>query len=118
MGWTIHEMDVKTPFLNGTINEEVYIEKHEGFEVNGRDTHVCRLKKALYGWKQAHSAWYARMHGNILRIGFVKIFVDPNLYIKVFNNELVIILLYVDDVFITCVFTTIQECKKMLEFEF
>eukprot|EP00253_Pinus_taeda_P035669 PITA_35669 len=56
MGWNIHQMDVKTTFLNGTIDEEVYIEQPEGFEVNRRDSHVCRLKKAQYGLKQAPRA--------------------------------------------------------------
>ena len=51
MGWNIHQMDVKTTFLNGTIDEEVYIEQPEGFEVNSRDSHVCRLKKALYDFE-------------------------------------------------------------------
>jgi hypothetical protein len=50
MGWSLHQMDVKTTFLNGAI-EEVYIEQPQGFEVHSRDTHVCRLKKALYGLK-------------------------------------------------------------------
>ena len=47
MGWKIHQMDVKTAFLNGLIEEEVYIEQPLGFEVHGRESHVCRLKKAL-----------------------------------------------------------------------
>jgi hypothetical protein len=118
MGWNIHQMDVKTTFLNGTIDEEVYIEQPEGFEINSKDTHVCRLKKALYGLKQAPRAWYARMDAYLLRIGFVKSFVDPNLYIKVVKNEPVIILLYVDDLFITGVEHKIQECKKMLAAKF
>jgi len=59
--------------------------------------HVCRLKKALYGLKQAPKASYARMDAYLLRPGFAKSFADPNRYIKVVKNELVIILLYVDD---------------------
>ena len=51
MGWKIHQMDVKTAFLNGILEEEVYIEQPQGFEVYGRDSHVCRLRKALYGLK-------------------------------------------------------------------
>ena len=47
MGWKIHQMDVKTAFLNGILEEEVYIEQPQGFEVYGRDSHVCRLRKAL-----------------------------------------------------------------------
>jgi hypothetical protein len=50
-GWRIHHMDVKTTFLNGVIEEEVYIEKPQGFEVHGMEYHVCRLKKALYRLK-------------------------------------------------------------------
>ena len=48
MGWMILQMYVKTTFLNGVIEEEVYIEQPQGFEVYGRDSHVCKLKKALY----------------------------------------------------------------------
>ena len=49
MKWKLHQMDVKTAFLNGVIEEEVYIEQPQGFEVENRKPHVCRLKKALYG---------------------------------------------------------------------
>ena len=51
MGWKIHQMDVKTAFLNSLLQEEVYLEQPKGFEVYERDSHVCRLKKALYGLK-------------------------------------------------------------------
>eukprot|EP00253_Pinus_taeda_P013649 PITA_13649 len=57
MGWEIHQMDVKTTFLNGVIEEEVYIKQLEGFETHEKRTHVCRLKKALYGLKHAPRAW-------------------------------------------------------------
>jgi hypothetical protein len=52
MGWKLHQMDVKTAFLNGVIDEEVYIEQPQGFVIHGKESHVCRLKKALYGLKQ------------------------------------------------------------------
>ena len=48
MRWKLHQMDVKTTFLNGIIEEEVYIEQPEGFVVHGKESHVCKLKKALY----------------------------------------------------------------------
>jgi hypothetical protein len=56
MKWKLHQMDIKTSFLNGVIEEEVYIEQPQGFEVEDRKTHVCKLKKALYGLKQAPRA--------------------------------------------------------------
>ena len=61
MGWKIHQMDVKTAFLNSILEEEVYIEQPQGFEVYGRDSHVCHLRKALYGLKQAPRAYYSRI---------------------------------------------------------
>jgi hypothetical protein len=78
----------------------VYIEQPQGLEVHSRDTHVFILKKALYGLKQAPRAWYARMDNYLTRLGFSKSHADPNLYYKVVDNSLVIILLYVDDLFI------------------
>jgi hypothetical protein len=65
-------MDVKTTFLNGVIEEEVYINQPRGFEIHGHDTHVCRLKKALYGLKQAPRAWYSRIDEFLLNLGFTK----------------------------------------------
>lgn len=83
MGWNANQMDVNKNFLNGTIDEEVYIEQPQGFEINQRETHVCRLKKALYGLKQQLRARYVRTNINLLRLGFSKSSLDPNLYIKV-----------------------------------
>jgi hypothetical protein len=51
MGWRLHQMDVKTMFVNGVIEEEVYIEQPQGFVIHGKESHVWRLKKALYGLK-------------------------------------------------------------------
>ena len=63
-------MDVKTAFLHGILQEEVYLEQPQGFEVHGRDSHVCKLKKAMYGLKQAPRAWYSRSDSYLLSIGF------------------------------------------------
>jgi hypothetical protein len=111
-------MDVKTTFLNGAIEEEVYIEQPQGFEVHSRDTHVFILNKDSYGLKQAPRAWYAIIDSYLMRLGFSKSHVDPNLYYKVMNNALVIILLYVDDVFLIGEESLIIQCKKELDFEF
>jgi hypothetical protein len=60
-GWKLHQMDVKTAFLNGEVEQEVYIEQPEGFTIDEKEYHVCKLKKALYGLKQALRAWYGRI---------------------------------------------------------
>src|SRR5713226_2070869 len=61
MKWKIHQMDVKTAFLNGVVEEEVYVEQPLGFETHDRESHVCRLNKSLYGLKQAPKTWYSRI---------------------------------------------------------
>jgi hypothetical protein len=94
-------MDVKTTFLNGVIEEEVYIELARGFEVEYRKTHVCRLKKALYGLKQAPRYWYGRIASFLTSLGFTKSKDDYNLYFKVMNDDPFIFLLYVDDLFLS-----------------
>jgi hypothetical protein len=111
-------MDVQTTFLNGVIAEEVYIEQPQGFEVEDIKTHVCRLKKALYRLKQAPRAWYGRIDGFLTSLGFIKSKVDCNLYFKVMNDEPVILLLYVDDLFLTGEEKLITDCKKKLAAKF
>ena len=58
MGWKLHQMAINTTFLNGIIEEEVYVEQPEGFIVHEKYSRVCKLKKELYGIKQAPHAWY------------------------------------------------------------
>ena len=76
-------MDVKTTFLNGVIEESVYIKHPQVFEVEDRETHVCKLKKDMYGLKQYRRAWYGRIDIFLTRLGFTKSKVDPNLCMKV-----------------------------------
>ena len=70
MGWCVHHMDVKTSFLNGVIEEEVYIEHPEGFDVENKETHVCKLHKAFYGLKQDPRAWYSRIYSYLREMVF------------------------------------------------
>ena len=93
-------MDVKTTFLNGVVEEEVYVEQPLGFETHDRQTHVCKLKKALYGLKQTPKTWYERMDNFLMSLGFTKSKEDSNLYFKVEGRIPVMILLYVDDLFL------------------
>jgi hypothetical protein len=90
-----------TTFLNGAIDVEVYIEQTQGFEVHSRNTHVCRLRKAFYGLKQAPWAWYAINDSYLVRLGSSKSHANPNLYYKFVNNAPLILLLYVDNLFLT-----------------
>jgi hypothetical protein len=72
----------------------------------------------VYGLKQDPRSWYACIDGYLTILGFSKSHVDPNLYYKVLNNEPVILLLYVDDLFLTGVKSLIIQCKKELAIEF
>nr|GEZ53381.1 hypothetical protein [Tanacetum cinerariifolium] len=74
----IFQMDVKTAFINGELNEVVYVSQPEGFVDPEHPTHVCRLKKALYGLKQAPRAWYDKLSKFLISIGFLKCVVSQN----------------------------------------
>jgi hypothetical protein len=118
MDWRLHKMDVKTSFLNGEIDEKVYIEKPDGFMIHEKESHVCRLKKALYGLKQAPRAWYARIDGYLMSLGFNKSVANDNLYYKIVDGESLILILYVDDLFLTGAKPLITWCKHELASEF
>ena len=79
MIWKVHQMDVMTTFLNGVVEEEVYVEQPLGFETRDRQSHVCILKKAMYGLKQAPRTWYGRIDGFLSSLGFTKSKADSNL---------------------------------------
>jgi hypothetical protein len=98
--------------------EEVYIEQPQGFEVNGKESHVCRLKKALYGLKQAPRAWYSKIDGYLQSMGFTKSEANPNLYYIFVGIDLLILVLYVDDLFLTGVEKLIAGCKADMAVEF
>jgi hypothetical protein len=118
ISWKIHQMDVKTTFMNGLIQEEVYIEHPLVFEEHRRESHVCRLKKELYGLKQAPRARYSRIYAYLEQLGFEKSEVDPNLYFIVVGEDPLILLLYVYDIFITGAERLITSCKESLDSEF
>ncbi|KAK4390398.1 Retrovirus-related Pol polyprotein from transposon TNT 1-94 [Sesamum angolense] len=99
--WKIYQMDVKSAFLNGYIDEEIYVEQPQGFIAKGSEEKVLRLKKALYGLKQAPRAWYSRIDKYFMDRGFRRSLSDPTLYIKSQGNDTLIVSLYVDDLIYT-----------------
>ena len=92
------QMDVKSYFLNGYLEEEVYIEKPEGFQMTDNTNNVCKLKKDLYILKQEPRAWYYSLDKYLQDKGFKKGTVDSNLYIKYGGDNLLVVLVYVDDI--------------------
>ena len=118
MGWHIHQMDVKNVFLNGVIEEEVYTNQPEGFEIFDSESHVCRLKRALYGLKQEPCAWYARIDSYFTGLGFTKSEADASLYQIVVDGKLLIIVLYADDLILIGDEQLITSCKEDLAREF
>jgi len=78
-------MDVKSAFLNGIINEEVYVEQPPGFEDHQHPNHVYKLKKALYGLKKAPRQWYERLSNFLLSNGYERGMIDKTLFIKKSN---------------------------------
>lgn len=100
--WKIYQLDVKSAFLNGYLEEEIYVEQPQGFEEKGEEDKVLRLKKALYGLKQAPRAWYSRIDGYFASQGFRRSQSEPTLYIKTQDqNHTLIVSLYVDDLIYT-----------------
>ena len=98
----------------GVIEEEVYIKQPQGFEAEYRETCVCKLKKDMYGLKQSPRVWYGRIDRFLTSMGFTKSKVDPNIYMKIVDDEPAILLLYVDDLFLTRNEKHIIDCKKKL----
>ena len=109
---------MKIAFLNGVVEEEVYVEQLLGFKTHDRKTHVCRLKKTLYGLKQAPKTWFGRINNFLMSLGFTKSKVDSNFYYKVVDGDQVILLLYVDALCLTGEDNLILDSKRNLAAKF
>ena len=96
----VHQMDVKTAFLNGDLEEEIYMVQPEGCEILGQEHKVCKLKKSLYGLKQAPKQWHEKFDQTLINSGFSCVEVDKCVYTKCNDSECVILSLYVDDILI------------------
>src|SRR3954466_11001587 len=94
----LYQMDVKSAFLNGYLNEEVYVEQPKGFADPNHPDHVYKLRKALYGLKQAPRAWYERLTEFLTSNGYRKGGIDKTLFVKDEGGKILIAQIYVDDI--------------------
>jgi len=94
----LHQMDVKTAFLNGDLEEDVYMDQPVGFAKEGKEHMVCKLKRSIYGLKQASRQWYLKFNDTIVSFGFKENIVDRCIYLKVSGSKFIILILYVDDI--------------------
>ena len=93
--WEIEALDIKTAFLYGKLNEEIYMEQPEGFVKKGQEGQVCRLLKAIYGLKQASQIWNEKLHKTLLANGFRHTRSDARVYVH--DQWEMILIVYVID---------------------
>jgi hypothetical protein len=118
-GFKLYQIDVKSAFLNGVIQEEVYVRQPPGFESPKYSDRVYKLSKALYGLKQVLRAWYARLKTILLEHGFVLGSVDKTLFTLNHVTDFLLVQIYVDDIiFCGSSHTLVSRFQEMMESEF
>ncbi|KAI5333988.1 hypothetical protein L3X38_024121 [Prunus dulcis] len=101
-GWKLFQLNVKSAFLNGVLDEEVYVEQPEGFELENAGHKVHKLRKALYGLKQALRAWYSEIDAYLSMCKFKRSIIEATLYTRSDNEGgLIIVSIYIDDIVYT-----------------
>ena len=101
-GWDIQQVDINNSFLNGDLRETVIMAQPAGFKDPLRPRFVCKHNKALYGLKQVPGAWFDRLRQTLLQKGFQNSASDSSLFYSNINGSLIFIIIYVDDILITC----------------
>ena len=118
-GFKLYQMDIKSAFLNGFIDEEVYVKQPPGFEDPKHPNRVYKLSKALYGLKQAPRAWYARLKTFLLDHGYEMGCVDKTLFTLRRGNDYLLVQIYVDDIiFGGSSHALVSRFQDMMESEF
>ena len=95
--WYIEALDIKTAFLYGKLDEEIYMHPPEGFKLKGQENKVLRLHLALYGLKQAALLWWRELESSMKRLGFGRTMSDAGVFFTKKEGQLVIAVVYVDD---------------------
>ena len=113
----LHQIDIKTTFLNGDLSEEVYMLQPEGFKANGKENMVCRLKRLIYGLKQASHKWYLKFEKIVTSFGFIENKFDQCVY-KVNGNKFIFMVLYVDDILLASSDVNLLNTKRLLSANF
>ncbi|CAL1413854.1 unnamed protein product [Linum trigynum] len=115
--WHLSQMDISNAFLNGDLEEEVYMKIPQGIE--GMEGKACRLRKSLYGLKQASRQWYAKLTEALISFGFTQSYSDYSLFTKKNDKGIAVVLVYVDDlIFSGDNEELIQEAKDFLSRQF
>jgi hypothetical protein len=118
-GFKLYQIDVKSAFLNGVIQEEVFVRQPPGFEKPKYPDRLYKLSKALYGLKQAPRAWYARLKTFLLEHGYVMGSIDKTLFTLKHGNDFLLDQIYVDDIiFGGSSHSLVFSFQKMMENEF
>ena len=113
--WEIHQMDVKTAYLNGDLKEEIYMKQPEGYIMPGSENKVCKLKKSLYGLKQSGRAWNEKLDMEFKKCGMRRSKADGCVYYRTVGKGLDIIVVYVDDLLIISPNEqTLKELKRLI----
>ena len=94
----LYQIYVKTAFLNGDLEEDVYMEQPKGFISKGYENKACKLEKSIYGLKQASRQWNLKFHESVTVLGFMQNSSEPCVYVKKNSNKFAILTLYVDDI--------------------
>jgi hypothetical protein len=116
----LEQLDVKTVFLHGNLEEEIFMVQPEGFKKPGKENLVCRLKKSLYGLKQSPGQWYKRFDSCMIQITYTHCEYDCCVYVRILeDNSYIFLLLYVDDILIAArSMCEVDRLKSLLHKEF
>lgn len=100
-GWKLHQLDVKSAFLHGELEEDVYVDQPKGYKKKGSEQMVYKLHKALYRLKQAPRAWFIRLESYFIKEGFIRSPSEQTLFVKKKGDDILIVSIYVDDILFT-----------------